>query len=45
MAEVRTLVCKPMLEEILSGEVPEIWIIDPALADPFVREAKDLLEQ
>ena len=32
MTQVETLV-----RELLAGEVLEIWIIDPALAHPFVR--------
>src|SRR5258708_6553094 len=36
MAQVRALVRKLVLEELLSGEVLEVWIIDPAFAHCFV---------
>ena len=37
MTQVGMLVRELVLEELLAGEVLEIWIIDPALAHPFVR--------
>ena len=45
MAEVRALVRELMLEELFPGEVLEIRIKDPSLANAFVREAVDVLEQ
>ena len=36
MAQVRALVRKLVLEKLLSGEVLEVWIIDPAFAHAFV---------
>jgi hypothetical protein len=43
MAQVRALVRKLVLEELLSGEVLEVWIIDPAFARAFV--GQNMLEQ
>src|SRR5439155_18413526 len=39
MAQVRALVRKLVLEELLSSEVLEIRVIDPALARTFVGQA------
>ena len=36
MAEVGALVWKGVLEELLTGEVLEVRIVDPALADALV---------
>src|SRR6201987_2815284 len=36
---------KLMLEELLSGEVLEVWIIDPAFAHAFVGQSVNMLEQ
>ena len=36
VAQVRALMGEAVLEELLPGEVLEIWIIDPALAHAFV---------
>src|SRR5262245_26165484 len=44
-AQVRALVRKLVLEELLSGEVLEVWIIDPALAHAFVGQSVNMLEQ
>src|SRR5262245_56168155 len=45
MAQVRALVRKLVLEELLSGEVLEVWIIDPAFAYAFVGQFVNMLEQ
>src|SRR5438105_11995477 len=45
MAQVRALVRKLVLEELLSSEVLEIRVIDPALARTFVGQAVNMLEQ
>src|SRR5256886_5875320 len=45
MAQVRALVRKLVLEELLSSEVLEIRVIDPALARTFVGQAINMLEQ
>jgi hypothetical protein len=45
MAQVRALVRKLVPEELLSGEVLEVWIIDPAFAHPFVGQSVNMLEQ
>src|SRR6516225_9601664 len=45
MAQVRALVRKLVLEELLSGEVLEVWIIDPAFAYAFVGQSVNMLEQ
>ena len=45
MREVRALVRKGVLEELLSGEVLEIGVAHPALAHLFVGEREDVLEQ
>src|SRR5476651_2737002 len=45
MAEVRAFVRELVLEELVAGEVLEVWIVDPALADAFVGQPVDLLEQ
>src|SRR5262249_11404285 len=39
------LVRKLVLEELLSGEVLEVWIIDPAFAHAFVGQSVNMLEQ
>ena len=36
VAQVRALVRECTLEKLLPGEVLEIWVVDPALADLFV---------
>src|SRR5262249_53976894 len=43
MAQVRALVRKLVLEELLSGEVLEVWIIDPAFAHAFVGQSVNML--
>src|SRR5262249_21721105 len=45
MAQGRALVRKLVLEELLSGEVLEVWIIDPAFAHAFVGQSVNMLEQ
>src|SRR6185295_14277781 len=45
MAQVRALVRKLVPEELLSGEVLEVWIMDPAFAHPFVGQSVNMLEQ
>src|SRR5262249_6100883 len=45
MAQVRALVRKLVLEELLSREVLEVWIIDPAFAHAFVGQSVNMLEQ
>src|SRR5262249_34275382 len=45
MAEVGPLVPEAVLEELLAGEVLEVGIVDPALADAFVGQAVDVIEQ
>jgi hypothetical protein len=45
MAEVRALVRELVLEELVAGEVLEVWIVDPALAHALVGQPVDLLEQ
>src|SRR5215475_14971392 len=45
MAEVGPLVPEAVLEELLTGEVLEVGIVNPALADAFVGQAVDVLEQ
>src|SRR5262249_61680862 len=45
MAQVRALVRKLVLEELLSGEVLEVWIIDPAFAYALVGQSVNMLEQ
>src|SRR5881398_219343 len=45
MAQVRARVRKLVLEELLSSEVLEIRVIDPALARTFVGQAVNMLEQ
>src|SRR5437870_2693726 len=45
MAQVRALVRKLVVEELLSSEVLEIRVIDPALARTFVGQAVNMLEQ
>ena len=39
------LVRKLVLQELLSGEVLEVWIIDPAFAHAFVGQSVNMLEQ
>jgi len=36
---------KLVLEELLSGEVLEVWIIDPAFAHAFVGQSANMLEK
>jgi hypothetical protein len=36
MAQVGAFVRERMLEELLAGEVLEVWVVDPALAYLFV---------
>jgi hypothetical protein len=36
VAQVRALVWQLMLEELFAGEVLEIRVVDPALADGFI---------
>src|SRR5262245_51750263 len=45
MAQVRALVRKLVLEELLSGEVLKVWVINPAFAHVFVGQAVNMLEQ
>src|SRR5215471_8607494 len=45
MAQVRALVRKLVPEELLSGEVLEVWIIDTAFAHAFVGQSVNMLEQ
>src|SRR5262249_16395004 len=45
MAQVRALVRKLVLEELLSSEVLEVWIIDPAFAHAFVGQSVNMLEK
>jgi hypothetical protein len=45
MAQVRALVRKLVLEGLLSGEVLEIRVVDPALAHAFVGQTVNALEQ
>src|SRR5262245_29555244 len=45
MAEVGALVREAVLEELLAGEVLEVGIVDPALADAFVGQSANVLEQ
>jgi len=45
MAQVRALVRKRVLEELLAGEVLEVRVMDPALANPLVGQAINVLEQ
>src|SRR6476469_5996562 len=45
MAQVRAFVRKLVLEKLLSGEVLEIRIMHPALADTLVGQSVDVLEQ
>jgi hypothetical protein len=45
MAQVRALVRKLVLEELLASEVLEVGVIDPAFAYAFIGQAIDMLEQ
>jgi hypothetical protein len=45
MAQVRALVRKFVLEELRPGEVLEVRVIDPAVANAFIRQAVNVLEQ
>src|SRR5215471_17903664 len=45
MAEVASLMRELVLEKLKAGEVLEIRIIDPALADVLIGQAVDVLEQ
>ena len=45
MAQVRALVRKRVLEELLSGEVLEVWIIDPAFVHAFVEQSVNCLSK
>jgi hypothetical protein len=44
-SHVGALVWEDVLEELLAGEVLEIRVVDPALADAFVGQGVDVLEQ
>ena len=45
MAQVRELVRKLVLEELRPGEVLEIRVMDPAIANAFVGQPVNVLEQ
>jgi len=45
MAQIRALVRKLMLKELLTGEMLEIRVMDPAFANAFVGQPVDMLEQ
>src|ERR687890_414567 len=45
MAQIRALVRKLVLEELLPSEVLEIRIMDPSFANAFVGQSVDVLEQ
>src|SRR6266516_2722438 len=45
MAQVRALVRKLVLKELLASEVLEVRVIDPAFAHAFVGQAGNMLEQ
>src|SRR4051812_1248884 len=45
MAQVRALVRKGVLEKLFTGEELEIWVVDPALAHPFIGKPVNVLEQ
>ena len=45
MGEVRALVREDVLEKLLSGEVLEIRVVDPALAHRFIGQTVDVFEQ
>ena len=45
MAQVASLVREGVLEELFAGEELEIWVMDPALAYPLVRQPINVLEQ
>ena len=45
VAQVRALMREAVLEELLTGEVLEVRIIDPALAHAFVGQPINVLEQ
>jgi hypothetical protein len=45
MVQVRALVRKLVLEELLSSELLEVRVVDPALAHAFVGQAVNVLEQ
>src|ERR1035437_955441 len=45
MAEVGALVREDVLEELFSGEILEIRVMDPALAHAFVGQTVNVLEQ
>jgi len=45
MAQVRALVRKLVLEELLASEVLEVRVIDPAFAYAFIGQAANILEQ
>src|SRR5262245_9403520 len=45
MAQVRAFVWKRVLEELLSGEVLEVRVINPAFAHAIVGQAVNVLEQ
>src|SRR5262245_63464586 len=44
MAEVGALLREGMLEELLAGEVLEVWAVRPARAYLLVRQGEDMLE-
>jgi hypothetical protein len=45
VAQVRALMREGVLEKLLAGEVLEIRVVDPALADLFVGQREHVLEQ
>src|SRR3984885_15057285 len=45
MAQVRALVREGVLEELFAGEELEIWVVDPALAHPFIGQPVNVLER
>src|SRR5262252_6296517 len=45
MTEVGALMREDVLEELLTGKVLEVGIVDPARADAFVGQAVDVLEK
>jgi hypothetical protein len=45
MAQVGAFVRERMLEELLTGEVLEVRVVDPTLAYLFIGQGEDVLEQ
>ena len=45
MAQVRALVRERALEELFAGEVLEMRVVDPALADPLIGQSVNVFEQ